>query len=151
MYELDEGAREWLRDLESQLGKLNEAKAQHEELKRKRTRLRKEEALRSNAQLLSDSEARLQQLQKEYDAEVELFFSRIFGVTRGGIVARKDGDGKLSPSLIVTNMSARLLSNGKAAFSVSGDSMATTLINGMPEHAYLMVQEAKGQTLVNCL
>lgn len=151
MFTLDEGAREWLADLETQLAELTTAKNAHEELQRKQKRLRKAEALRDIAELLSSSEARLQELQKKYDDEVELFFSRIFGVTRGGIVARKAGDGKLSPSLIVTNMSARLLSDGKAAFTVSGDSMTKTLINGFPDHAYLMVQEAKGETLVNCM
>lgn len=146
---LDDGAREWLREIEAMHTVVEAAEKALQDAKKRVNRCKTEKALTAAQQALVAAENEHKQRLGALTAETELFFTRIWGISKGSIAARTDSSGNVSVSLIVSTMSARLLKDDTAAFSVSGDSLTDSLSNRLPVNEYLLVREQRGESLVS--
>lgn len=145
---LDEVAQDWLALIESLYQQHAESVAK---LAKLATSAKRSTSEKGKARVLAltaterDAEAALKQ---QLALETEKFFSTTFGIRSGDVVTLKTAAGKPSATVVAMNLTARRLVDGTGLFSVSGDSMATDLTNGLPSHELLMAREAKDERLV---
>jgi hypothetical protein len=144
---LDQGAREWLSDIETLHDRLFDLQQGHDKLLRARTRAKAAASFERARQKVTNAEAELTAVSEELAAETALFFVRILGITKDSLAVRLEQDGRQSAPLIVNTMAARLLSDKTATFTISGDSMSKNLTNGLPNSEYLLARESAGQSL----
>ncbi len=146
---LDEGAREWLKDIEAMRATTFAAQ---EELRAQTAKLNRCKSAKTRVLQLQgqvELDARLRAQQSALDAETALFFSRVMGITKDSLALKKSRTGVCSEPLIVNTMAASLLPDGTAVFTISGDSVNKTLTNGLPSSNYLLAREALGEELTS--
>jgi hypothetical protein len=145
---LDEGALMWLGLIETRKKALDLCSVQlREELKR-RKRLTSAKGLAQCAATLAELGAAKEGAERYVEDETRLFFKNVFGILEGDLVALCRPGEPDSPTLIATQLTARLLADGSGVFTVAGDSLLADLMTGLPCPKYLLMHESNGHAFV---
>lgn len=146
--QLDEGAREWLKDIEALAERQFDLQVARDKAASKKARAKTTKAAEAAAAALAEADQALAKTTEELTLETSAFFRKVLGITKDSLVALKRINQEPSAPLIVNTMTARLLSDNTAAFTVSGDSLTKNLTNGLPKNDYLLARESRGDALV---
>lgn len=148
--ELDEGARQWLKEIEGMHLALFDKEQELQKARKAALRNYKTAAAAQRAATAFEAlEAEFKALNNKLQEETNNFYQRVLGITLYSQVGFKAGpSAKPETPIVVTQFSARLLSNDKAVFFASGDSLDKKLVNGLPANIMFRAEESKGQRLV---
>lgn len=145
---IDSDARQWLATIEDQKQELEKTTPLLKAEQKKLDRLRSAKAQEAAAQRIRVLEAQCQACADYVMTNTRDFMQTVLGVLEGTPVAMQDAQGRTLGGLIVSDMSARLLADGTAVFTVSGQSLTQDVLPGLPCADYLLAQESAGQRLV---
>lgn len=145
---LDEGAKDWLSDIETNKKLVDLLTLKIREEEKRNSRLKSAKMLKASNALLEGLEAQRQEAVKLIASETELFFQKVFGVEMYQPVAVRRANGVLTKALLATQLIARQLANGLGVFTVTGDSVDKDAHKGLPVCEVLMAQEANNDWFV---
>lgn len=148
--ELDEGARQWLKEIEDMHLAVYDKQLELEKARKAALRNYKTEAATQRAASTFESlDAEFKALNEKLNAETARFYQNVLGITMYSQVGLKSsGNAEPENPFVVTQFSARLLSDQTAVFFASGDSLDKKLVNGLPVNLMVRAEESKGQRLV---
>lgn len=145
---LDEDARQWLAAIEDQKRELENVTPELAKQKRRRESLRSVKGQQECEALIAQHEACAKACEAFVQENTMELFQCVFGVQEGTPVALQDAQGNMLGGLIVSDFTARLLADGTAVFTVSGESLSADILPGLPQSDYLLAQESQGQRFV---
>ncbi len=145
---LDADARQWLATIEDHKRALERVRPLLAAEKKRREKLRSPKFQQECDDLIAKYDAERRDCEDFVEDNTVQLFQCVFGIQEGTPVALQDGDGQKLGGLIVVDMTARLLADGTAVFTVSGESLSTDLLPGLPQSDYLLAQESVGQRFV---
>lgn len=145
---LDADARQWLAIIEDHKRTLDRVLPVLGAERKRREKLRSPKFQKDSDELIARCEAQQRDCESFVQENTLELFQCVFGIQEGTPVALQDLEGKMLGGLIAADLTARLLADGTAVFTVSGQSLSSDVFPGLPQSDYLLAQESQGQRFV---
>jgi hypothetical protein len=145
---LPEGAIDWLEDIQARKLQLIGYEGALKLETRRREKLRSDKAQGLSDAILEQLEVDIASARAYVAAETLLFFKNIFNVSpKQTQVTIRRGNGRNEPPFLVENVTAELIADKTAVFTLCGDSMNNQATNGLPVNDYHLVTSNSGDLI----
>lgn len=145
---IDNDAREWLELIDAHKRELDKTVSLQKEEAKRREKLRSPKFVAQSDALLESYAKTISRCTTFVEEHTSEFFKAVLGVLQGAPAALHDATGKPLGALLAQQMTARLLKDGSAVFTLAGDSLDKDLLPGLPQSNYLLAEENKGHRFV---